>query len=377
MTLSHTPLDQNLDRRIALIAPIAPFRSGIAKHSTMLARALVAAGAAVRIFSFDRQYPKLLFPGESDRDPGGLPPHDVDARYELDSLDPRTWRRTVADIAAFAPDMVIIPTWTFFMAPCLAAVARGCRARGLHVRLFCHNVFDHEASFWKRWLVGFLLRTADSFVTHSDEMAAEIRAVRPDAPVAVHPHPIYDQYPLSAHSLPREADLELLFFGLIRSYKGLDVAIRAMAQLKDLSVRLRVVGEFWEGREAAEAAIGEAGLGERVLLTPRYVSDAEAADFFARADAVVLPYLSATGSGVVPLAYHYGKPVAVTDLPGLTAVVRDGQTGWIVPPGDAEALAAVVRERISSADFPAMAAHIEMLKKDLSWDGLAKVVAAR
>ncbi|MCP5372507.1 MAG: glycosyltransferase [Hyphomicrobiales bacterium] len=355
-----------------MVGPVWPYRGGIAQHTSMLCRAL-AAQCRVKVLSFSRQYPRVLFPGASDRDPTAAALDVGEVEFVLDSIGPWTWRRAVARIAAVQPDLVVMPWWTFFMAPCMGSLARACRRRGLPVRMFCHNSADHERSRWKGALTRWALGKADSFVAQTRQDADNLRRDYPGTPVLVHPHPIYDQFPDPPSVPPRRAKLELLFFGLVREYKGLDVLIEALGRLPDLDYKATVAGEFWWGRDQIEARIAELGLGDRVEMLPRYVSDEEAASLFARADAVVLPYRSATGSGVIPLAYHYRKPVVVTRVGGLPDVVDEGRTGLIVPPDSPDALAAAI------TDLPGLlagdvAGAIDGLKKSLTWDGLARVV---
>lgn len=359
-------------RRVVVIGPVPPFRGGIAQHTAMLARALSNV-THTTVISFLRQYPSWLFPGASDRDPDAAPLDDPTPRFTIDTLNPCTWRKAIREIAAFAPDLVVIPWWTFFLAPCFSYLASACRRRGWHVRFLCHNVVDHEAARWKLALARFVLTKGGSYVTHSRSDAQNLRRLVPDAEVFVHPHPIYDQFPPSSRRLPRRAARELLFFGLVRPYKGLDVLIEAMGLLKGENVALSVVGEFWGGRDETDGRIRELGLGERIELVPRYVSDAEAADYFARADAVVLPYRGATGSGVVALAYHYDKPVIASRVGGLADVVEDGRSGYLVPPGDPDALAAAIRG-LDHADLAGMARAITEVKTTMSWDHLARAI---
>jgi glycosyltransferase involved in cell wall biosynthesis len=360
-------------QRIVVIGPVPPFRGGIAQHTAMLARAL-AGHAETRVVSFKRLYPAWLFPGASDRDAEAVPFNGPPCAFVIDTLNPVTWSWAARDVSAFKPDLVLIPWWTFFLAPCLAWLARACRAKGADVRFVCHNVADHEAAWWKTAIARLVLKQGNSYLTHTRADAGNLERLIPGAAIIVHPHPIYDQFPPPARTLPRRARLELLFFGLVRPYKGLDVLIEAMGLLEDLDVKLSVVGEFWEGREATERRIRDLGLTERVELVPRYVSDAEAANYFARADAVVLPYRGATGSGVIAVAYHYDKPVIASEVGGVPDVVTEGATGRLVPPGDAGALAEAIR-RLPEMDPAATRAAIAAFKATLTWDHLARAFA--
>lgn len=355
--------------RMALVGPVLPFRGGIAQHTTMLHRALRSKSQLLSI-SFKRQYPVWLFPGESDRDPAYEGHSEDGVDYCIDSLNPLTWRMAVKAIVAHRPQAVVIPWWTIYWAPCFYYLARAIRSSGIKLVFFCHNVVEHESASWKQWLSKKVLGQATSFVVHTREDEANLKALIPDASVTVNPHPIYEQFPQATGTLNRRAGVELLFFGFVRPYKGLDVLIDAMALLKGKDVFLSIVGEFWEGQEAIEERILEYGIEDQIELIPRYVDENETAEYFTRADVVVLPYRSATGSGVVPLAYHYNKPVIVTRVGGLPDVVVDGETGFVIPANDEKRLARTIGD-LSSGDVSVMEENIRRYKKGFTWEGLS------
>jgi glycosyltransferase involved in cell wall biosynthesis len=358
--------------RLAIIGPLPPFRSGIAQHTMMLAGAL-APVSDLQIVSFTRQYPAWLFPGESDRSTAEPLPAGLDCRYLLDSLNPLTWRRTVRTVAARRPDAVIIPWWTVYWAPCFSYLATALARRDVPVCFFCHNVLEHEASWWRRSLTRRVLRLGSGFIVQSEAERERLQSMIPGASVAAHPHPVFEQFPPPTRTLPRRAALELLFFGIVRPYKGLDVLLRAIAMLRDRDVMLTVAGEFWSRLGATTQLIDELGIAGMVDLVPRYVSQAEAASFFTRADAVVLPYLSATGSGVLGLAYRYGKPVVASRVAGIAELVTEGQTGMLVPAGSARDLANAL-SGLSSERAREMLPAIQGRCRGLSWDSLARTV---
>jgi glycosyltransferase involved in cell wall biosynthesis len=211
------------------------------------------------------------------------------------------------------------------------------------------------------------LRQASRFITHGQALAKRLQELAGEVAVSVRPHPIFEHYPDPTGELPRRAPLELLFFGLVRRYKGLDVALRGLAAAQDPDIRLTVVGEFWEGLKETSALIDRLGLKKQVELVPRFVSDAEAAEYFARADAILLPYRAVSGSGVVPVAYRYGKPVIVSDLPGLVEVVDDQETGWVIPIEDSQALGRLLAEKVTEQSARAMQGHIADKRKQMSW----------
>lgn len=358
--------------RIALLGPVLPFRGGIAQHTTDLASAL-RAEADLTLLSFSRQYPKLLFPGESDRDPALAGHEEPGAEYVVDSIGPLTWRRAVRRIVDSGVETLVIPWWTFFLAPCFRSIARGVRHAGVPVVFMCHNVADHEAAWWKRAAARSVLRLGSGWVTHTRQDAEELAALVPGAKARVTPHPTYDRFPPPKGTLPRRAGLELLFFGFVRPYKGLDILIEAMGLLAGEDVMLTVAGEAWEGMDPTVARVAELEVGDRIEFVTRYLADAEVAEYFARCDVAVYPYRSATGSGALAVAYHYRRPVIVTSVGGLPDVVEDGATGRIVPPEDPAALAAAIRGFAADRGEP-MRPAVERLAATMTWESLADTV---
>jgi D-inositol-3-phosphate glycosyltransferase len=362
--------------RIAIIGPVEPFRSGVARHTTALARALAGRPATqVRVYSFSRQYPRRLFPGESDREVDAHPPADLDVRFIIDSLNPLSWLAAARQVTAFDPHLVVAPAWTFFLAPCLAAVVAHVRFwQGAPAVSVVHNAADHERSAMKVLLSKMQLLQASAYVTHTHALAESIRNVVAGAKVEVCVHPVF-HYPKASGTLSKRADLELLQFGLLRPYKGLDVLLDALALLPQRSLHLSVVGEAWQDLATVKRKVASLGLEDRVELVPRHVSDVEAAEYFARADAVVLPYRSVTGSGVLPLAFHYGKPVIVSDLPGLLELIEESETGWSFPVGDADSLARLLAQHVTRAACVSMLPAISGVSQTWSFDRFAEVVA--
>lgn len=356
-------------KKIVMIGPVLPYRGGIAQHTTMLKREMAKIGDVLTI-SFCRQYPSWLFPGESDKDPDYAGHQEEQTEYMIDSLNPLTWYKTVKRVTEYQAKTVIIPWWTVFWAPCIGYIARALSRKGIEIIFFCHNVVEHEAAAWKTFLTRMVLKNASRFVVHTKEDEANLRALFPKANITVHPHPIYDQFPEPKGELQRRGSLEILFYGFVRPYKGLDDLIDAMALLKDRDIKLTIAGEFWGGEQETRAKIEGLELANQIELRPRYHSDAETAELFSRADAVVLPYRSATGSGVVPIAYHYNKPVVVTRVGGLPDVVKDTLTGFIIPEKNVEALASVLHD-LDSQTCESMKTQIHEIKKELSWESLA------
>lgn len=323
--------------------------------------------------SFVRQYPGWLYPGVGDKEEGLEGYFEPGVTYVIDSVNPLTWRNALSCARAFSPSIVVFPWWNAYWAICFSWLANQLRAKDVEVVFLCHNVIEHEDALWKRMLSMRALSAADRFVVHTSADRDELLRLIPSAHVAVHPHPVYDQFPAPAVPLPRQSRLELLFFGFVRPYKGLDVLLAAMCHLKGQDVHLSIVGEFWKGVGEVASYVDNAGLQRQVEILPRYVSMQEAASYFARCDVVVLPYLSATGSGVLALAYHYGRPVISTRVGGLPEVIEEGVTGVLVNPGSSEELACAIG-RILAGEVHFDSGAIEAARARLSWKGLASTV---
>lgn len=358
--------------KIAVIGPVPPFRSGVAKHTGELAKALMA-HAEVRTISFARQYPGLLFPGETDRDSATRKSAPKGTEYVLDSISPLNWRKVAAELAEWKPEIAVLPAWTFFVAPALTYISQALHKAGTHVVSVVHNAADHEGAGWKRALLSRQINAAQSAVTHNRGLAEAIARFAPELPLVVTPHPLFE-YPEPTGVLKRRAKLELLMFGLIRSYKGADILIEAMGELAGLDVQAAIVGEIWADGDALIRQISESPAADQIELVAQYQSDANAAEYFARADAVVLPYRQVSGSGVVPVALRYGKPVIASDLPGFRDLVIPGKTGWLVPPDDPMALATLIRQRLELNDTAHYLDTLEAARNRLSWPRFAKAV---
>lgn len=306
--------------RVALVGPVFPYRGGIAHYTTALAQALRELGHELLIVSFRRQYPSWLYPGRSDKDPSQSAFQIEDPHYSIDSLNPLTWLVTHRKIRAFQPDLIILQWWTSFFAPVWFTLALLNKLFQTCPLVFiCHNVFPHEKGRWDLHAARVVLRFADHVITQSEAEADRLRSILPRVSHSVVPHPVYDIFRTASLSaaasrdklnLPRE-ELILLFFGIVRAYKGLHELLLAMVQVKETwpTVKLLVVGEFWEDRKSYQQMIRKLALDEHVIVEDRYVPNEEVALYFTAADMLVAPYRQHTGSGVVQLSIGFDLPV--------------------------------------------------------------------
>ncbi|MCM3923968.1 glycosyltransferase [Frankia sp. AiPs1] len=341
--------------RIAVIGPTHPYKGGIAQHTTELAHRLGARGHQVVIESWSDQYPARLYPGvqrvaEPEMEPFGS------TRYPLSWRRPDGWIRLGRRLRREA-DAVVLVVVTPIQAPAYLAILAalrgraGRRAGGLPVLALCHNVLPHERRAVDEPLIRAVLRRVSGVLVHTPAQA-ELAATLTPAPVVVaemaphlwssptrrRPAPAEPGALTTAGGRPRS----LLFFGLVRPYKGLDVLLRALAR-GPADVRLTVAGEFWGDAVQTTRLIAELGLTDRVNVRAGYVDAAEVPGLFAAADALVLPYRAGTASQNVDLAHLYGLPVIATTVGTLATAVRDGVDGLLVAPDDVDGLAAALR----------------------------------
>jgi glycosyltransferase involved in cell wall biosynthesis len=339
--------------RVGVLAPVHPLTVGAAAFNTAMVGALQEQ-CPVELVAWRRLYPPFLYRG-SDRDERSKPRRVPDGDPILDWIDPRTWRAALERLERFRASALVLPWVHAVMSPPYRWLLRHAPS-GIRRVVICHNVLPHEPFPGSRTLTRSVLGNADLLVTHAPQQSGELADLGlGEIPVLEAFHPRFVAEDLADR--PSEAAvagerrrlgdprLVLLFFGAIRPYKGLDVALHAVSQLpSELDARMVVAGRFWEPRDRYDALVAQLGLGDRVEIRDGYVSNEDAALAFGAADAVVLPYRSATQSGVAQLAFAYGKPVVATTVGGLPASVDHGRTGLLVPPGDASALAAALEE---------------------------------
>jgi glycosyltransferase involved in cell wall biosynthesis len=369
--------------KVAVVGPAYPYRGGIAHYTALLAAHLSRAHDT-QLYSFRQQYPVWLFPGRSQIDPSSASLVDINARRWLIPWWPISWWRVVRDWNAWQPDRIVMQWWVPFMAPMTAWLVHQARRRKIQVTLICHNVLPHERSRVDMALVRMALCQADRLIVHTTAERDRARALLPKAVIEVVPLPTYvgfesDRWTRDTARAALNIDGRvLLFFGLVRPYKGLIDLIDALpGVLHEIDVKLLVVGEIWGDGDRYRSRVNELNLQSHVRFVDRYVSNDEAAMYFAATDLVVLPYREATGSAVVQLAFGLGVPVVATRAGGMGDVVEDGVTGYLVEPQDVEGLsAAIVRffREDRSAEFRAA---IERGRSRFSWDRLIAAIERR
>ena len=374
-------------KKIILIGPVYPYRGGISHYTGLMYREL-SKKQEVEMISYKMQYPKFLFKKEQ-RDYKNDSFKVDGTNFMINTANPFNIIRTAKYIKRKKPDMVIIQWWHPYFAPCYFLLAKFMGKQNL--TFVCHNVFPHERFPFDKKLTRITLRNGKHFIVHAREEEAELKQIMPNPDCQVTPHPSYNAFCFE-HMTKAQAreklglDMDekvLLFFGFVRPYKGLKHLINAMPEAKKSlgDVKLLIVGEFGsaEDKEAYVSQIKNVAtlspeLEKAVVINDGYTPDREVEKYFAACDMVVLPYESATQSGIVQIAYGFGKPVTVTNVGGLPDVVSHDRTGYVVPPQDEKALAeAIVRyfEEDKEAEF---AKNIAAEAYRFSWERMGEVV---
>lgn len=320
--------------KIAILSCFYPYRGGISQFNTCLFNELGVEND-VKAFNFKRQYPDFLFPGKTQFvGPGDDMAVPIETTSLLDTANPFTYVATLREIRAWKPDLLIVRYWMSYFAPSLGYITRGMRGRCKVVSIL-DNVIPHERHFFDAPLTKYFLGGSDGCITLCEAVAEDLRTLKPEAKCAVIPHPLYSQFGPKRNRRECEEKLRLahdkktlLFFGLIREYKGLDILLRAFNELGD-DYQLVIAGEPYGSFEKYQQIINASPAAFRIHLYPKFIKDSEVADYFSVADAVVLPYRSATQSGIASVAYHFEVPLVVTDVGGLRETIGERGTGLV------------------------------------------------
>jgi D-inositol-3-phosphate glycosyltransferase len=371
-------------KKVVLIGSAHPLRGGLATFNERLVREYLAQGDDAYISTFTLQYPSILFPGKTQLStepaPAGLP-----ITIEVNSINPLNWIRVGLRIKKTRPDLVIVKFWLPFMAPCFGTICRIIK-RNRHTRIISivDNLIPHEKRPGDKLLIWYWVNCVDGFIAMSRSVEKDIQDFtrRAPKPTKFSPHPLYDNFgdPVPKQMAMQRLNLDpyfsyVLFFGFIRDYKGLDLLLEAFSQeqLKNQKVRLLVAGEFYCDPQPYLEIITKHSLQDKVILSNDFIPDSQVVNYFCAADLVVQPYKSATQSGVTQIAYHFNKPMIITDVGGLAEFVPDGKVGFVVQPDPVEIAAAILRfyDEGREAEFSAAAA-IE--KKKYSWSTMTTAI---
>ena len=369
-----------MTKKTLIVGPAYPYRGGIAAFNERLAEQLQQEGHEVDLVTFTLQYPSFLFPGKTQY-AAGPAPETLRIERRINAVNPLNWLKTAKLVRKRRYDAVIFAYWMAFFAPCYRTVAKSLKGT---VRIgLVHNMLPHEPSLMDRMLSPLFVRAMDGFVALSKSVLGDIeRFDRRSKPKRFSPHPIYDHYGLRES---REAALGrlgldkdsryLLFFGLVRAYKGLDWLIEAFAdaRLRAFPVKLLIAGEFYDDKAPYLERIASHQLADKVIVHDAFVPDGEVKDFFNACDLVVQPYKTGTQSGITQIAYHFEKPMLVTNVGGLDEIVPDGKVGYAVHP-DPKSIADALVDFFANGRQDDFKPGIVSEKEKYSWPRLTAVV---
>lgn len=337
--------------KIVVLGTAWPYRGGIALFNERLAREFQKENDEVITYTFTLQYPSFLFPGKTQysEEPA---PQDMTIVRKVSSVNPFNWIKVGRELKKMAPDLIVIGFWLPFMAPCLGTIARIARKNGkTKVVSVVHNIVPHEHRIGDKMFATYFCNSVDGFVAMSDSVLNDLTLFDSVKPRVFCRHPLYDNF---GKQVDREEALSelgldtnnryMLFFGLIRDYKGLDIMLKAYAdsRLRKMGVKLIVAGEFYNNAEMYFELEKELGLEGEVIWHREFVPDSKVRYYFGAADIIVQPYKSATQSGVTQIAYHFEKPMIVTNVGGLAEIVPNGKAGYVVEPDEKEIADAIV-----------------------------------
>jgi len=367
--------------RIVILGSAYPLRGGgIASFNERLATHLQELGHEVDIYSFTLQYPNFLFPGKSQYSDEPAPA-GLNIQTKVNSINPLNWFKVGGELRRAKYDLLIVRFWMPFFGPCLGTIQRQVR-KNKHTKIVCiaDNIIPHEQRFGDKLLIRYFLKSVDACVTMSKSVLADLKMLSPQMPAVYTPHPLYDNYGLHLSKLDArkllnidQQDRVILFFGFIRQYKGLDILLEALAdaRVRDLNIKLLLAGEFYGDPAPYLALIKKHHLEKSIYMHTDFIPNQEVGRYFSAADCVVLPYRSATQSGITQVAYHFDLPMIVSNVGGLPELVQDGSVGYVVEPNVnsiAEGIVSFYRHD-KEAQFRT---NIIDEKKKYSWDTFGK-----
>lgn len=372
--------------KIVILGTSWPYRGGLATFNERLARQFVSEGHEVELWTFTLQYPSFLFPGKTQytTEPA---PNDLVIRRKLNSCNPFNWMRVGRALRKAKPDMLICCYWMSFFAPAYALISRIARKNGKTKCIaLVHNMIPHEPTILDKLFAPSFVRSQDGFVALSESVIKDIEKIESSIinsqfsihPKTFSPHPIYDHYgermskeeACKALGLPDNRNY-MLFFGLVRAYKGLDLLLDAFGIVKDQLPHLQLIiaGEFYEDEDKYRAQIQRLGLTDRVVIRNEFVPDADLRKYFGAADIIVQPYKTATQSGVTQVAFHFEKPMLVTNVGGLGEIVHDHLMGYACEP-DAKAIAMDLVDYFKEKRQADYTAYLKKEKSKYAWSNL-------
>ena len=369
-------------KHIVILGPAWPLRGGgLATFNERMAREFIKEGHTVTIYNFSLQYPSILFPGKTQYS-AEKAPADLDIKVVVNSINPFNWIRVGKTLRRLRPDILIVRYWLPFMGPALGTILRGL-SKNKFTRIICiaDNIVPHEKGPADKMFTRYFIRPVDAFITMSEKVLADLKQFETRKPARLIPHPLYDNFgdPLPKNAarqylrLPENEKI-ILFFGFIREYKGLDILLQAMAdeRIRKSNIILVVAGEFYQDSKPYLDLIRHLNISDQVILKTEFVPDSEVRFYCSAADLIIQPYRHATQSGVTPLAYHFEKPMIVTNVGGLPSMVPDGLVGLVAEPNPGS-IAEHILEFYELGENHFLP-HLREEKKKYAWNRLVNAI---
>ncbi|MFW5983478.1 MAG: glycosyltransferase [bacterium] len=364
--------------RIAYLSTFYPLRGGIAQFNSSLYRAFEHEHE-IKAFTFKRQYPDLLFPGKSQYVQESDKVDPIPSEEILDTINPLSYQKTAKKIQEFQPDILLMKYWMSYFAPSLGWVAKKLKKQAKVISVM-DNVIPHEKRFFDVPLTKFFLKQNSGFIIMSKSVENDLLYLYPNARYIRKMHPIYNHFgePINKQEarkvfgIPKDKKV-LLFFGFIRDYKGLDLLIEAFGNLSK-DYHLIIAGESYGSFEKYKQLIDKSPNKENIHPYVEYIADYRVPYFFSAADVCILPYKSATQSGITNISYHFNLPLLATDTGSLRETIQHKQTGLIVDKPKEEELVKGIEEFFQLNEKIDFVKKIEILKKELSWESFAHAI---
>lgn len=365
-----------MKKKIVIVGTAHPYRGGLAVFNERLARQWISEGHEVEIFTFTLQYPSVFFPGKTQY-ANWEAPQGLKISRKINSVNPLSWIMQGFRIRKMRPDMLVFKFWMPFFAPCFGTIARSAKyRRSLKVISVLDNVIPHEKRIGDSLLISYFVKAVDGFIAMSKSVGDDLRVFDKNKPCLLSPHPLYDNF---GYAMSRDEALKqlgfdpsfryLLFFGIIRRYKGLDLLLEAFAdaRLRNFKLKLIIAGEFYEDEKYFLDIVDKYRLSSYIHLHNFFIPDSEVGKYFCAADLIAQPYRSATQSGVTQIAFHFEIPMLVTNVGGLSEVVKNGKSGYVVEPQPL-AIADGLVDFFEHSRHASMIENVKVEKKAYGWD---------
>lgn len=371
-----------MSKRIVIVGPAFPLRGGLSTYNERLCKGLNEYGHQASILNFSLQYPNLLFPGKTQYSTEPAPA-DLSIDTCINSVNPLNWFKVGHQYKKLAADVMVFRYWMPFMAPCLGTIARMVKRNG-HTKLMAiaDNIYPHEKHFYDKACTKYFVNSMDAFITMSQSVLNDLKQLVPDKPSQYIAHPMYDNFGalIDKQTAIKALGLDpqnryLLFFGFIRQYKGLDLLLKSFAEshLAEKGVKLIIAGEYYENAAPYKRLIEQLGLESAVIERNDFIPNSEVATYFSAADMVVQTYLNATQSGVTQIAYHFNKPMLVTNVGGLAETVPHNKVGYVCEQNPVE-IANALNDFYDNNRGAAMSEAASEFKKAFSWDSIINAI---